>query len=127
MIYIKITFENENENNFENDFDNNIYWTVDYLTETNNKITGSNNITLRKVNVKQNLRSLEVGERDIQACHYLKKDNDRRTVKFTNKKVFLKVLRRKNQFKSINPSLLDHQKGIIVSANESLCSCYGGT
>ena len=110
MIYIKITFENENENNFENDFDNNIYWTVDYLTETNNKITGSNNITLRKVNVKPNVRSLEVGERDIQACQCLKKDSDRRTVKFTNKKVFLKVLRRKNQFKSINPSLLDHQK-----------------
>lgn len=47
MIYIKITFGNENEN-FENDFDNNIYWTVDYLIETNNKITGSNNINSKK-------------------------------------------------------------------------------
>ena len=34
------------------DFDGNLYLTVDSLIETNNKITGSNNTTLRKVDVK---------------------------------------------------------------------------
>ena len=34
------------------DSDNNIYLTVDSFIDTNNKITSSNNITRRKVNVK---------------------------------------------------------------------------
>ena len=34
------------------DSDGNIYLTVDSLREENNTITGSNNITLRKINVK---------------------------------------------------------------------------
>ena len=34
------------------DSDGNMYFTVDSLIETNNIITGSNNIALRKVNVK---------------------------------------------------------------------------
>ena len=34
------------------DSDGNIYLTVDSLTKIKKKITGSNNITLRKVNVK---------------------------------------------------------------------------
>ena len=33
------------------DSDDNINWTVDSLTEINNVITGSNNITLRRVNL----------------------------------------------------------------------------
>ena len=32
--------------------DGNIYLTIDFLIEINNTITGSNNITSRKVNVK---------------------------------------------------------------------------
>ena len=31
-----------------------MYWAVDYLIEINNIITGSNNISLRKVDVKPN-------------------------------------------------------------------------
>ena len=43
MIYIK---------NNVIDSDNNINWTVDSMLEINNIITGSNNITLRNVNIK---------------------------------------------------------------------------
>ena len=43
MVYIK--------NNLI-DSDNNIYLTDDSLTDVNNTITGSNNHTLRKVNIK---------------------------------------------------------------------------
>ena len=38
------------ENNFI-DSDDGVYLTVESLAEINNKITGSNNITLRKVNI----------------------------------------------------------------------------
>ena len=43
LVYIKINFI---------DSDRNMYLTVDPLIEINNIITGSNNITFRKVNVK---------------------------------------------------------------------------
>ena len=43
--------ENNTENNLI-DSDNNIYLTVDSLIEITNITTASNNITLRKVNVK---------------------------------------------------------------------------
>ena len=43
LSYIKKSFRNSNGN---------IYLLVDYLLETNNKITVSNNFTLRKVSVK---------------------------------------------------------------------------
>ena len=43
LVYIKINFI---------DSDRNMYLTVDRLIEINNIITGSNNITFRKVNVK---------------------------------------------------------------------------
>ena len=64
-------------------------------------------------------------KRDIQAYHHWK-DNDRVTIKFSNRKDSLHVLRVKKDLKSLDPTELDFPEGTRIFINESLCAYYRG-
>ena len=68
---------------------------------------------------------VDICDHDIQACHCLK-DKDRTIVKFTNRKVCLRILRVKRQLKGLDPAAVDLPEGTKIFVNESLCPYYRG-
>ena len=68
---------------------------------------------------------VDICDRDIQACHGLK-DNDQTIVKFTNRKNCLRILRVKRQLKGLDPTAVDFPVGTKILINESLCPYYRG-
>ena len=68
---------------------------------------------------------VDICNRDIQACHRLKA-KDRTTVKFTNRKDCLQILRVKRQLKDLDPAVVDLPEGTKIFVNESLCPYYRG-
>ena len=68
---------------------------------------------------------MDICDRDIQACHRLK-DKDQTTVKFTNRKDCLRILRVKRQLKGLDSAAVDLPEGTKIFVNESLCPYYRG-
>ena len=64
---------------------------------------------------------IQIDERDVQACHRLKKKERTIVVKFLNSKDCLQILRLKNE-----PTELDFPENTKTFINESLCPCYRG-
>ena len=62
---------------------------------------------------------VEIGQRDIQACHRVK--NNRTIVKFSNRKDYLQILRVNKQLKYLDCSLCNFPDGTKIFVNESLC------
>ena len=62
---------------------------------------------------------VEVRERGIHPCHYLKKDKDRHF-----RKDNLQIIKNKNERKCLNVSLVDIKQGIKILVNESLFPYY---
>ena len=73
-------------------------------------------------NVFQDI-GVDICDRDIQACHRLK-DKDQTTVKFTNRKDCLRILRAKRQLKGLDSAAVDLSEGTKIFVNESLCPYY---
>ena len=65
---------------------------------------------------------VEIGQRDIQACHRVK--NNQTIVKFSNRKNCLQILRVKKQLKDLACTLFNFQDGMKIFVNESLCPYY---
>ena len=68
---------------------------------------------------------VDICDLDIQTCFRLK-DKDRATVKFTNKKDYLRILKVKRQLKGLDSSAVDLSEGTKIFVNESLCLYYRG-
>ena len=64
---------------------------------------------------------VEVGEKDMQSCHRLKKNKSQTIVKLSNRSDSLEILRRKKQLPDIEPALLDLPLNTNFFINESLC------
>ena len=73
-------------------------------------------------NVFQDI-SVDICDRDIQACPRLK-DKEQTTVKFTNRKDCLRILRSKRQLKGFDSAAVDLPEGTKIFVNESLCPYY---
>ena len=67
---------------------------------------------------------VEIGQRDIQACHSVK--NNRTIVKFSHRKDFPQILMVKKQLKNLDYALFNFPDGTNIFVNESLCSYYKG-
>ena len=65
---------------------------------------------------------VEIGQRDIQACHRMK--NNQTVVKFSSKKDYLQILRVKKQLKDFHRRNFPDCTKIFV--NESICPYYKG-
>ena len=65
---------------------------------------------------------VEIGQRDIQACHRVK--NNQTIVKFSNRKDCLQILRVKKQLKDLDCYLFNFQDCMKILINESLCPYY---
>ena len=68
---------------------------------------------------------VEIDERDVQACHRLKK-KDGTIAKFVNRKDFLQILRVKKEIKSLDSTDLNFPDNTKIFINESLCPYYRG-
>ena len=83
------------------------------------------NVLEQKVcNVFQEI-SMDKYDRDIQRCHHMK-DKDQTIVKFTNRKVCLRLLRVKRQLKGFDLAAMDLPEGSKMFVNESLFPYYQG-
>ena len=86
---------------------------------------------IRDQNLEDKVRNIfgEIGvnidERDIQACHQLRK-KDRMIVKFVNRKDCINILRVKKELKHLDPCKLFFLEGTKILINESLCPYYRG-
>ena len=69
--------------------------------------------------------SVNINERDIQACHRLR-EKDRTIVKFVNRKDCANILRVKKDLNHLDPSKLFFSEGTKIIINESLCPYYRG-
>ena len=82
-------------------------------------MSGRDNALDRKVcEVFQEIGA-DICDRDIQACHHLK-DQDQTIVKFTNRKDCLRILRVKRQLKGLDPLAMDLLEGTKIFVSESL-------
>ena len=62
---------------------------------------------------------VDICDRDIQACHHLK-NQDQTVVNFTNRKDYLQILRVKRQLKGLDPLAVDLPEGTKIFVSESL-------
>ena len=69
--------------------------------------------------------SVEIYERDVQACHHLK-EKERTVVKYLNRKDCLQILMVKTELKSLDPAELDFPENTRIFINESLFPNYRG-
>ena len=67
---------------------------------------------------------VEIGQRDIQACHRV--ESSRTIVKFSNRKDCLQILKVKRQLKDLDCALFNFPDGTKIFVNESLCPYYKG-
>ena len=67
---------------------------------------------------------VEIGQRDIQACHRIK--NNRTIIKLSNRKDCLQVLRAKKRLKDLDGTTLNLRSDSKIFINKSLCGCYRG-
>ena len=59
---------------------------------------------------------VDICDRDIQTCHRLK-DKDQTIVKFTNRKICLRILRVKRQLKGLDLAAVDLPEGTKIFVN----------
>ena len=85
---------------------------------------GDNVIERKVCDVFQEIE-MDICDRDIQACHRLK-DKGRTIVKFTNRKVCLRILKVKRQLKGLDPSAVDLPEGTKIFVIKCLCPYYRG-
>ena len=80
-----------------------------------------------KIFFKMNCKTVgnEVSRHIIEACHRLKKQSDRTIVKFSRRKDFEHVMRKKSELRKLKPSKLDLPNGKKLYINESLCPYRG--
>ena len=62
---------------------------------------------------------VEIGQRDIQACHRVK--NNQTIAKFSDRKDCLQILRVKKQLKDLDCALFNFPDGTKIFVSESLC------
>ena len=74
-------------------------------------------------NIFGEINIVNINEREIQACHRLRK-KDRTIVKFVNRKDCRNILRIKKDLKHLDPYKLSFSEGTKIFINESLCPCY---
>ena len=74
-------------------------------------------------NIFGEINIVNINEREIQACHRLRK-KDRTIVKFVNRKDCTNILRIKKYLKHLDPYKLSFSEGTEIFINESLCPCY---
>ena len=67
---------------------------------------------------------VEIGQRDIQACHRIK--NNRTIIKLSNRKDCLQVLRAKKRLKDLDGTTLNLRSDSKIFINKSLCGYYRG-
>ena len=67
---------------------------------------------------------VEIGQRDIQACHRIK--NNRTIIKLSNRKDCLQVLRPKKRLKDLDGTTLNLRSDSKIFINKSLCGYYRG-
>ena len=67
---------------------------------------------------------IEVSERDIPSCQWLKKNKSQTFLKFSSRKDFLKILRKKKSFLILILLCWTFQKIQKYLLSESLCPCY---
>ena len=68
---------------------------------------------------------MDICDRDIQACHHLK-NQDQTIVNFTNRKDCLQILRVKRQLKGLDPLAVDLPEGTKIFVSESLWPYWRG-
>ena len=67
---------------------------------------------------------VEIGQRDIQACHRIK--TNRTKLKLSNRKDCLQVLRAKKRLKDLDGTTLNLPSDTKIFINESCCGYFGG-